>query len=113
MIIKHKQNKMRKTGENNLMDAITSQILQEGEEIPEDPETLAKQKYDDEAKYTKLHAYFEGINYQITYLVEIQKLEDELLAKEAQIREQSRIKLHGKRIQKINKAYVRNFCRNH
>lgn len=106
MIIKHKQTKMRKTGENNLMDAITSQILQDGEEIQEDAETLAKQKYDDEAKYTRLHAHFEGIYSLTIFIVEIQKLEEELLVKEAKIREQSRIKLHGKRIQKINKANV-------
>jgi hypothetical protein len=60
-IIKHKQAKMRKTGEDNLTDAVTSQILHGGEEIQEDPDTLAQQKYEDEHKYTRLHAYFEGI----------------------------------------------------
>lgn len=68
----------------------------EVESIKAEAESLEKQKYDDEAKYTKLHLYFEDA---------IKKVEDELMAKQTKLRDHVRAKTHNKRLQQINEFY--------
>lgn len=64
MLLKNKQFKKRNKEEKILISSIMSQKT-DVDNIPQNPEELSKQKYDDEEKYTRLHAKFESEEMEI------------------------------------------------
>lgn len=96
LLASHKR-KTRRAGDTG-MSSVTQLYSQYKDEdnIKESAEELAKQKLEEEAKYTQLHLYYEE---------QIKKVEAELLAKETALRDQSRLKTHNQRLQKLNTFY--------
>jgi len=93
MLLKNKQKTRRKDETSISMSQLNTQPE---DDIKEPADSLSKQKYEDEAKYTQLHTHYEH---------SIQKLHDELLQKEGKLRDEFRIKQHNKRIQQLNTFY--------
>ena len=64
--------------------------------IKENSEELAQKKYEEEAKYNKLFQNFEA---------SIKNLEEDLLSKQTQLRDESRMVQHNKRVEQLNTFY--------